>query len=66
MDLYIDTSLHHYFEIVSLLIKTVESNEGVTSVTKDDHQSDFPAGDIINDGKDFAPIWTMNMTTIVM
>ena len=35
-------------------MKAFESNVGVTAMTKDDEESDFPAGDIINDDEDFS------------
>lgn len=43
--------------IIPLLIKAVESNEGVTAATKDDDdESAFPAGDLLDDDEDVSPM----------
>lgn len=42
--------------IVPLLIKAVESNEGVTAQLKDDDDEEFPAGDILDDDEDVSPM----------
>lgn len=42
--------------IVPLLIKAVESNEGVTAQLKDDEDEAFPAGDILDDDEDVSPM----------
>lgn len=43
--------------IVPLLMKAVESNEGVTAQLKDDDdETGFPSGDIIDDDEDVSPM----------
>ena len=43
--------------IIPLLMKAVESTEGVTVTTKDDdEESGFPSGDIIDDDEDVSPM----------
>ncbi|EFX84574.1 hypothetical protein DAPPUDRAFT_99742 [Daphnia pulex] len=42
--------------IVPLLMKAVESNEGVTVATKDDNESAFPPVDLLNDDEDVSPM----------
>ncbi|EFX65679.1 hypothetical protein DAPPUDRAFT_303554 [Daphnia pulex] len=43
--------------IIPLLMKAVESNEGVTVATKDDDdESAFPAGDLLDDDEDVSPM----------
>jgi hypothetical protein len=43
--------------VIPLLMKAVESNEGVMATTKDDDdESGFPAGDIIDDDEDVSPM----------
>ncbi len=42
--------------IVPLLMKAVESNEGVTVATKDDDESAFPPVDLLNDDEEVSPM----------
>lgn len=43
--------------IIPLLMKAVESNEGVTAQLKDDDdESAFPAGDLLDDDEDVSPM----------